>query len=139
MTERIPTIPHDVGLNTCLQEVHITSKGIKTVQVICISQMYEIIYTFNHFHGYENRDEFFDKYDGMGYSIPMLPRANYCHPISYVEAPDFRKRLTAYEQSRINEHTRLWLFVSVSNFVELYANDVPVVEIRTRKNEDDEL
>ena len=135
----MPTIPYDVGLNTCLLEIHVISKGIETAQVICISQMYEIIFTFNYFHGYENRDEFFDKYDGMGYSIPMLPSANYCHPISYVEAPVFSKRLSVYEKTRINEHTRLWLFVSVSNFVELYANNAPVVEIRTRENQDDEL
>ncbi|MBL0883217.1 MAG: hypothetical protein IBJ16_07740 [Chitinophagaceae bacterium] len=138
MTERMPTIPHDVGLNTGLNEIHVISKGIRSVQVICVSKQYEIIYTFGYFHGYENRDEFFDRYAGLGYHIPIIPGTRYCYPISYVEASAFRKRLLGYEETRISDHTRLWVFMSINNFVELYSDDVPVVEIRIRKEQEED-
>jgi hypothetical protein len=137
MSERMPTIPHDVGLNTPLHEIHVSSKGIRSVQVTCVSKHYDIIYTFKYFHGYENRDEFFDRYAGTGYNIPIMPGTRYCYPISFVEAATFRKRLIGYEHTRISDHTRLWVFMSLDNFVELYSDDVPIVEIRERENEDD--
>lgn len=134
MTEKIETIPHDIGLNTQLTEIHVCSEGMRNAKITCLTNLYEITYQFDHFHGYENRDEFFDRYNAGVYFIPVIPGTSFSSPVSFVASAAFKHRLSAYEQTRISSHTKLWIFISINNFVQLYSDHIPVVEIRSYEN-----
>jgi hypothetical protein len=72
----------------------------------------------------ENRSEFFDKNVGR-YAFEKISGRAFNSPVSYVLFDDFKEFLAGYETNYCDEHTKLWVFLSLTNFVEVYTNSEP--------------
>jgi len=121
--------PDDINLTAPFAYINVNSIGDSFIEIICIGDNLEVKYTFNGFHGLENRSEFFDRYDGLGVELKTLPNSSFYFPISYLKYEDFKDILSAYELLNSNENTKLWRFLSVTNFFELYTSDEPLKEV----------
>lgn len=129
------SIADNIELKIPFALINVNSIGISHIEVICITDNLEVRYTFNHFHGFENREEFFDRKPAFKYGLGKLPNSNANFPISYIKFEDFKGELSSYELSICNENTKLWRFLSLTNIIDLFSDAEPEREIKNLTDE----
>jgi hypothetical protein len=122
--------PDNIELKAPFGFINVNSVADTFIEITCVGENLEVKYTFDGFHGFENRSEFFDRNNGTGIELKTLPNSPYYFPISYLKYEDFKTTLSEYELLNSNENTKLWRFLSVTNFIELYSSDEPIKEIK---------
>ena len=130
----IEAIKADIELSECFLKIDVTSIGSDNLSKVCIGRNYTVKVLFQFFDGLENRREFFDRRDARGINSPLLPNSDFYYPITYIPYDQFIKSLSGYEAINANESTRLWRFLSIENFVEVYSKDIPSMEKRCCDN-----
>ena len=122
--------PDNIDLKAPFSFINVNSIADNFIEITCIGENLEVKYTFDGFHGLENRSEFFDRNNGLAIELDTLPNSGFYFPISYSKYDDFKSTLSDYELVNSNEHTKLWRFKSMTNFIELYSSDEPKREIK---------
>src|SRR5436309_2511757 len=102
------SIPDNIDLKIPFAIINVNSIGDSHIEIICITDNLEVKYTFNGFHGYENRSEFFDRKPQLDYNLKTLPNSGFYFPISYIKYEDFKSGLSDYELMNTDQKSKLW-------------------------------
>jgi hypothetical protein len=124
----LEAIKANIELSEIFLRIDVTSFGNDNLNMLCIARNYTVKVVFQYFDGLENRSEFFDRRDADGINSLLLSNSNYYYPITYIPYDQFKESLSVYESINATESTRLWRFISVNNFVEVYSKDTPRFE-----------
>ena len=124
----LQAIKADIELSEIILRIDVVSVGNDRLEIFCFSQNCTVKVTFKYFDGFENRREFFDRRDARGINSPLLPNSDYYYPITYIPYDQFKDTLSEYESINVFESTRLWRFLSINNFVEVYSTYTPEME-----------
>jgi hypothetical protein len=126
--KKVKAIKFDINLTEPMSHYDINAKANYELEITCHSKSYTIVFTFRHFQGLELREEFFSPQEPYEKEIETLKNSSFYFPIHYLEYKDFKDYLTGYEENQCDENTKLWYFVSMTNYIKLFCNSSPEVK-----------
>jgi hypothetical protein len=124
----LQAIKANIDLSEIFVKIDVVSVGNDSLELFCFARSYTVKVTFSYFDGLENRSEFFGQREPRIINTPLLPNSEYYYPISYITYDQLKNILSGYESVNALESTRLWRFLSINNFVEVYSRDSPRME-----------
>lgn len=119
----------DIEISKPFGSIAVSSVANEQLSLICFSEPYSLEVIFDSFLGLENREEFFDHFNAGRFIFEKIVDQIWNFPISWCPVEEFEKDLSVYESTQITSETKLWVFLSMSNCVEVYSNEQPIIRI----------
>jgi len=109
--------------------IDLYSEGNSSIKIWCYSEDKVFCFNFGTFFGCDNRDELFDRGKGNSNGFGKLGDSDWNYPFGWISYEDLGDDLSTYELALCNESSRKWIFLSMSNCVELYSDELPTVTV----------